>query len=264
MTEYYFLTSLLPELQIGHIPTLGFSSLMELLETDLTKEDFQLVKHFLHIIDYDNLRSLWNGDPIDKRGNFTKEELERALLEGEWPNGKEFPDYLLDFLQKYPNNKERVQHFFWLISRFLDDQIVHHTDFFREYYIFEKQWRLVMVGFRAKKYGKDISYELQYEDPYDPIVAQILAQKDTQGFEPPFEYRDLKPIFDEYADNPLELHKALLEYQFRQIVELTGNEIFSIDRILGYLARLLLVESWLVLDVQKGINVVDEMVEKIQ
>jgi hypothetical protein len=63
-----------------------------------------------------------------------------------------------------------------------------------------------------------------------------------------------------YADFPLELHKALLAYSFDKIEELYGNKLFSIDRILAFMARLLIVERWLELSVQEGIT----MIKKIE
>jgi hypothetical protein len=120
-----------------------------------------------------------------------------------------------------------------------------------------------MAGFRAKKLGRDVAVEFQYEDPTDPIVAQILAQRDAPAYEPPFEYKELKPIFEEFGDSPLELNRAIFEYQFNHIIELWGGELFSLERILNYMARLILVERWLELDVQKGIKVVDTIEKEI-
>jgi hypothetical protein len=135
--------------------------------------------------------------------------------------------------------------------------------FLQDYFAFQKQWRLVMIGFRARVMGKDIFQELQFEDSGDPIVAEILAQKDAKSYEPPFEYKELKPIFDQYQEDPLNLHKALYAYQFNYMVERWGGALFSIDRILNYMTRLILVERWLELDLQKGIHVIDEIERKI-
>ncbi|MBI3900942.1 MAG: DUF2764 family protein, partial [Chlamydiia bacterium] len=77
------------------------------------------------------------------------------------------------------------------------------------------------------------------------------------------EYKELKPIFEEFGESPFELYKSLCEYQFDHIVELWGGEIFTLDRILNYMARLILVERWLELDVQKGIKIVDAIEKEI-
>lgn len=258
MTEYYFLASLLPQLEIGHIPSLGFAELMELMQMNLTEEDKAKVKLFLRLIDFENLRAYWAEEPFELRGNIrSKEEMEEALLHSQWGPLDRFPYFLHDYLDKYGSREERLEFFPVLMSRFFDHYTESEKGFLCDFFLFQREMRLVMVGFRAKKTRRDVAVELQYEDPTDPIVAQILAQKDAKSYEPPFEYKELKPIFEEFADAPFDLHQAIVAYQFNTIVERWGGEIFSIDRILSYLARLILCERWLELDMKKGIEIID-------
>lgn len=263
MSEYFFLTSLLPPLEIGHVPTLGFSEFKTLMNESLSRKDLEKVRDFLHLIDLENLRAFWADEPFDPRGNYTPDQTSQALMDYAWEGGEPFPSYLTDFLEKYRGTKERLQHFPLLMTRFFEYEMGHTQGFVREYLAFQRELRLVMLGFRAKKLGKNVAEELQYEEGSDPLVAQILAQGDGKTYEPPFEYKELKPIFEAYSNSPLELHKALYEYQFGHIIEMWGTEPFTIDRILNYLARLILVERWLELNVQKGIQIVDRIEKEI-
>ncbi|MFQ5728988.1 MAG: DUF2764 family protein, partial [Waddliaceae bacterium] len=135
-------------------------------------------------------------------------------------------------------------------------------DFVQEYLAFEREWRLVLTGFRAKKLGRDVTAELQFEDPYDEVVAQILAQKDAKTYEPPIRYSDLKTLFEEHYGAPMDLYQALCEYRFRKIEAMYGIDVFSIGRILAYLAQLIIVEKWLDLDKKQGLQVVDAIVKE--
>jgi len=264
MKEYYFLASLLPPLEIGHVPSLGFPELKDLLAINLAPEDLEKVRKFLRLIDIENMRAFWSGEPFDPRGNLNRAAMELAIQDQMWSPSEEFPIYLSDYLDKYHSVADRLSHFSLLLNQFFLNESEEESGFLRDYFIFQREMRLVMVGFRAKKLHKDISKELQYEDPTDPIVAQILAQKDAKIYEPPFEYKELKPIFDEYGDSPFELHKAVYEYQFNTIVEIFGGEVFNMDRILNYMARLLLVERWLELDVQEGMQLIDTVEKEIR
>jgi uncharacterized protein YlaN (UPF0358 family) len=263
MTEYYFLSSLLPPLEIGHVPSLGFRELKTLLDANLSRGDRKKVRKFLSLIDLENLRAFWAKEPFDPRGNVTEEQMGQALLDQSWPSGDPFALYLSDYLEKYHSDEERLQNFSQLMSEFFTAEIAQETGFVKDFFTFQRDIRFVKLGFRAKKLGRDVMAELQYEDPKDPLVAQILAQKDAKSYEPPFEYKELKPIFEEFSDSPLELYKAIFEYQFNHIIELWGGELFGLDRILNYMARLILVERWLALDVQKGIKVVDTIEKEI-
>ncbi len=263
MNEYFFLASLLPPLEIGHVPALGYVELKELLKVNLSDDDLKSVEAFFRQIDFENIRSFWAVEPLDPRGNLNAEEIEQALLDYSWPGDEEFPPFLVDFLNKHHSNEDRLANFSFLLSDFYDHAAEEHKGFLRSYFHFQKEWRLVLLGFRAKLLEKDIAVELQYEDETDPFIAQLLAQKDAKGYEPPFDYKDLKPVFEHHQENPLELHKALYEYQFNHMIELWGGELFTINRILNYMARLIIVERWLELDMQKGIEVIDEIERKV-
>jgi hypothetical protein len=91
------------------------------------------------------------------------------------------------------------------------------------------------------------------------VVADIIAQKDAPDYTPPFEAQVLKALFTRCADDPKELHKALLEYRFDKLQELEEAGPFSMDAILGYAARLLLVESWNRLDLGKGTELIEHL-----
>lgn len=257
MSNYYFLASLLPELTIGHVPALNFQQLMNLIRVNLSQKDQKIVKEFLRQIDFENFRAFWAQEPIDPRGNLTYEQIEAALLSGTWPDDTSFPSFLLEYLEKYHANHDRLRHFPQLMSQFYQYQSMHTEGFVSEYSRFQRELQLILVGFRAKLLKKDIIYELQYEDANEPIIAQMIAQRDAKEFEPPFEYKELKPIFEEWSYSPLELHKALYAYQFHHIIETWGGSLFSVERILNYLARLLLVERWNEMDVQQGMKIVD-------
>lgn len=257
--DYYFLASLLPELSIGHIPAIGFGELKELLRINLKKEDAEKVKKLLRFVDFENFRRLWAHEPIDSHGNYSKEELEMALINQAWPDNGAFPSYLQEYLQQYGEDKQRLAHFSTLFGKFLEIESAENDSFLGDFFKFERYMRLIMVGFRAKNLSKNVEKELQFEDSSDPIVAQIIAQKDAKNYEPPFEYKELKPIFEEWSESPLEMHKALVEYRFDTILEFYAGHHFSIEYILGYIARLYLVEKWLALDVQEGINVIDKI-----
>ena len=103
--------------------------------------------------------------------------------------------------------------------------------------------------------------ELQFEEPDDDLVAQLLAQKDSATFEPPVGYEELKGIFDEHGESPMELHKALCEYRFDKVGSFFGVDVFSLDRIIAYLSQLIIVEKWMELDRKSGLDRVDQLVK---
>lgn len=257
MTNYYFLGTLLPELRIGEEPEIGFSELDRLFKENLTDTDYAKTRTIRTLYDIFNLRFYWNGEPLDPHGNLTSGELEEALV-----TRSMLPQFIFDFVDTYQSNEERLRYYPKLQVTFFKNAIQDASDFFKYYLILERELRLVLAAFRAKKLGRDIYAELQYEDPEEDLIAQILAQKDSPTYEPPEKYQEIKTLFEQYYDKPIELHKALLEYRFSKIEEKVGYDPFSIDRVLAYMIELIVVEKWQNMNKQKGLEIVDKMIKE--
>jgi hypothetical protein len=254
MTNYYFVASALPALQIDLPPELEFQDFEDLLKDNLTEADLAKVWIMRFYYDIQNMRAWWKNEALDPIGNLNEVELEEALVAKEG-----LPDYVQDFLENYTNTESRLHHFSALPVAYFATESKRATGFLQRYLSFEREWRLVMTAFRAKQLGRDFTSEFQFEDPDDDFVAQILAQKDAKTYTPPDEYEELKPLFEAHRNDPLGLHLALCEYRFNKIQEMFGVKVFSIDRILAYMARLIIVEKWQLLNKEKGVALANKI-----
>jgi hypothetical protein len=254
--NYYFVATALTPLQFGVQPEMSFEEFQRLLEINLTPSDYAKTQTIRRYYDIENIRAFWKGEEIDPRGSLYEIELEEALLSRDG-----LPGYVYDFIDAYDSKEKRLEHFASLITSFFREESKNADGLLKEYLQFERNWRLVLLGFRAKKLGKDLVSALQFEDPEDDLVAQILAQKDAKSFVAPEGYEDLQSIFETNADDPMELHIALNQYRYRKVEEMAGVELFSIDRILGYMVRLIIVEKTIELDKKKGLEIMDKVMK---
>jgi hypothetical protein len=254
MANYYFLVTALPPLSLGAKPEISFKELKDLLVLNLSAGDLKEVEKLLRGVDLYNIRALWLGLPLDERGNFNAKDLEEALLVQE-----ALPSYLIDYLERYESNQDRIRYFSSLFTSLYRDELAKLKGFNLKYYRFEREMRLVLTALRAKRQGRDLIRELQFEDPTEPFVAQIIAQKDANDYVPPQEYEELKTLFMDNVSEPLKLYQAILQYRFDKIEEMIENQDFSIDRILSYVARLMIVESLADLDTENGKLAVEQM-----
>ncbi len=258
MAKYYFIGTLLPSLSFDSPPEISFAELERLFRDNLTTKDFEKTLEVRRIYDILNLRALWLEEEIDPTGELTALELSEALV-----SHVGLPDYVYEFIDRYQKNEDRIRHFPFLLAKFFQNTDHLKDLFLRRYLNFERELRLVMTAFRAKKLGRDLSVELQYEDPEEDLIAQLLAQQDAKTYEPPEKYKDLKVLFDKFGDNPLALQRALDEYRFETIENLVDMaDVFSIDRLLAYLLQLMIVERWFELDKDKGMQIVDTIVKE--
>lgn len=238
MANYYFLIAALPPLTFGERPEISFKEFRDLLILNLTPKDLEQVGRLLRPIDLYNIRALWLGAPLDARGTLDAKHLEEALLVRD-----ELPLYLVEFLERYESIPDRLRFFSSLYASLFREQQPKLKGFLLKYYQFERELRFILLALRVKKKGGDLVRELQFEDPTDPFVADLLAQKDSPDYTPPREYEDLKALFMDNSHEPQKLDQAILEYRFNKISEMEENQDFGIDRILAYAARLIIVES---------------------
>lgn len=259
MTQYYFLATILPALQIGVPPEIDSQELLNLLKINLSVSDYGKVERLLGLYDIYNIRAFWTGEPLDQWGTLDKNALEEALIVREGP----LPPFVFEYLQDHENQEDRLKDFPILFVKFFENLASTTQGFEREYALFERNLRLTLAAFRAKQLGRNLEKELQYEDPNDEVVAQLLAQKDAKTFEPPVDFQDLKPILEEHYSSPMELQKAMCEYRFKKLEEYVGLDSFSIDRVLVYVLEYVMADKWIQLDRKKGVEIVDTIVKEV-
>jgi len=258
MSQYYFIGSVLPGLSFEVPPEIHFLELDVLLRDNLSQKDYQKTKAIRRFFDILNLRALWLNEKMDPHGEMNALQIEEALI-----TGGGLPDYIFDFLARYDSIEERLKHFPFLLANFFKHAQHNKDPFLRDYFKFERELRLVTTGFRAKKLGRDLNLELQYEDPEEDIILELISRNNAKVFEPPEKYEEIKSIFEKFGDDPLMLQKALDEYRFNFIDQLVDMpDFFSIERILAYMVQLIIVEKWFELDKVEGMKIVDIIVNK--
>ena len=239
MTSQYFVATALPALQIGAVPEISFADFITLVNENLPPREKEKIEVIRRLIDLYNLVAYWRGMEIDPRGSLSVVELQEAVQFGEG-----LPDYVLEFLDEHEGNEARLHAHGELVAHFFQREIERAGGFLHRYLVFERNWRLVMVGLRAAHLKRELAVELQYEDPTDTLVMQLLTQRDAKSFEPPEGYEELKVILDDSQGDPLRLHLELERLRFEWVRDLVEGELFSIDWILGYCVRLMIAEKW--------------------
>ena len=255
---YFFLGSVLPPLKLGTEPELLFEDLIVLLKDNLSSSDYKKVEKIRRFIDLKNVKHLLQKRPLDVRGNLTEKELDEALV-----TRKGLPEYLYEHLEKYEQTSDQIRHFSQVFVTFFREMEKEEKGFLSFYFNFEREWRLLMIGFRSKKLNRDITGELQYEDFHDPLVAHLLAQKDSPHYEFPFEYQDFDEQIKKAKENPLDQYQILAEYRMSRLQEEVQDRPFMAAYALGYFVQFMLVEDWNQLNEQQGKEQLNAIVKEL-
>ncbi len=250
---YYFVITSLPPLILGTAAEISFEEFQRLVRLNIYKKNSPCLQLFYTYINIRNMRAFWLEEPFDPRGTLSEKEMEESLLVRTL-----MPPFVFDFLDRYESTQDRLRYFADLYANFFRYAIGKGDGFIHKYFSLEREVRLIVTALRANLFKKDIVKEMQFEDPKDPFIAHILAQKDMQTYDPPKEYERLKGIFEEFQEQPSKLALAFLEFTFEKIAELEENyPPFSIDAVLGYMVRLYIWENWHKLDETQGKTIVD-------
>jgi len=261
MVKYFFLGSLLPPLKIANKPELSFRDVLDIVDLNITSIDLKKLFSLRQYVDIKNVYFFLKKQPLDPRGNYGKKELEEALLHREG-----LPRYLFAYFDRYETLKEQQSNFSKVLIRFFTE--MGHKEnkrkgFLSFYFTFEREWRLILAGQRAKNLGVDIAKALQHEDFTDPFVTQIITQKDSTSFEFPCGYETLGEKLREVRGDPKKEYEVMAIFRFEKIAEMVQDIPFSIDYILGYFVQLMIVEDYHFLDDMEGEQRLTKIVSNI-
>lgn len=249
MKRYFYLAASLPELGLDYKPNVTFNDFIADSSVYLTQADQKLVSIIRELIDIENIRRLLLDQALDDRGNLSETSLDEAVL------GKvDLPSYAVDFLDQFQDAKSRLDNFAALYAGYFNHYLNTGNSSLDNYLAFERELRLWLALLRAQKLGMDFAHVLQFEDPNDPMIMGMLVQGQSVDLSLPQEFKALKGIYESYSSNPVALQKKIEEFRIHKINELVQDNFFSIDVILGFIAKLLIIEQWQSLDLQEGLN----------
>jgi hypothetical protein len=256
--QYFFLSTSLPEIEVGSPMGMHFAELMQLYELNLIRKDLEKVQRIRLLVDLKNVQEYLIEGVFDPRGNLSLKEIEDALL-----NRVNLPEYLFDFFEETQESKDRFRRFSRVLAQFFAEQMQINRGFLKKFFTFEREVRLLLLAYRAKRLGRDIQVELKYEDPTDPFVSYLIASKDMPQLEMPFEYADLQEVLIKTEDEPARQFQELMQYKIIKIQEMAMYQPFSIDWLLAYMVILMYVEDWYGLNKEQGHNALNKIIKEV-
>ena len=260
MAQYYFLVSLLPELQIGHVPSINVGEFKEYIARNVDTKDLQQTQMISRLIDVENIQPLLQKESIDPRGNLDAQGLKRALEKLEWSEEEPFSDAIGSLVVRALQGEEVYSE---ILNTFLVEESLKQKGFLGEYFDFERACRLILVALRAKASHKELDDAFYFEDLKDSLISELMMHKGSEQFVLPFEYETLQSFFVLHQQHPQELYRHFLEFKFNRIEQMLIGQNFEIDVVLGFMAQLIYVEKYSELSTDKGVHMIDMMEREV-
>ncbi len=258
MLAYPFLQTTLPPLSSEAAPSLSFDDLMVLFQDNLSRGDWEKVQQIRLFFDLRNMVESSSRSLLFPYGNYSKEDLQQLIM------GEDvFDQDIFDMIKQYDTPDELRRHFYPILTHYLQMMIKKEKAFVKEFFTFEHQLRVLLAAYRAKRAGVPLLRELNFEDLADPYVMEILEQKDTAKFEFPYGFEGLQAQL-EAAPSPQKEHEVLFRFKFHHFQKYLDEDYHSIDSLLAYMIQLIYLEGYYQLDMERGLEITQQLLKEKQ
>ncbi|HYQ58761.1 MAG TPA: DUF2764 family protein [Draconibacterium sp.] len=266
--EYYCLIAGLPDLFFDeNKTTVNIPSFRKELKHQINLPDFKLVEYLFFLFDNQNLLNIvFNKDTSNSvPGNLSIKELEFQLSpENEKP---ELPGYMLRFLnwikrndttELFPEAENKLNTLYYEYA--LDCP----NNFLRQWFGFELNLKNILTASNCLKFNYDLGTHLLKVYENSEVYALLINNKLKASY-----FEEHIPFHEEIfkiADFELELiekEKAIDKLKWNYLEENTAFHYFTIEKILAYTIKLLLVKRWSTLDKATGIKLLNKLVDEL-
>lgn len=246
--KYHYLVSGLPGISFGDKLWTSIGSFRKYLEAHLHPDDFRQVKYVLVVKDHQNLIRFLESEDISPGGagnfsiaDFRNPEDIRSFTD---PGHLALPEYMMQILMQYGAGKAQpdmkyVRH--ELDEGFYKFIMQQGNDFLKSYYTFLYDMDNMLAYIKSGEHKLDPEEFITGDTPHARHLREQTGNKLAKdvGFEQ----------FEEILSHTgsavfAEEEKKHDQLRWRVIEEMNLFEYFSINRVLGYLLQMLILERW--------------------
>jgi hypothetical protein len=261
--EYHYLVAGLPDIVIdqGKV-NLKVADFKEELREHLHPNDFRLVG--LLFLRFDNLNLLnllqKREEPWDAMGNFSEEQMTQGLND----QGAGLPSYLLAFANAYRESAPIVSTMSWenQLAKLYYEYLLSKTEgFLHEWFTFDRDVKNLLTAMSARRHGLSLGGQLVGRNDVTAAIDKSHARDFGLSNEYPYIERLLK--IEEQPDI-VEQERDIAHLKWDYLEDLITFNYFTIDKILGFLLKLISYERWAMLDPAKGRVIFKQKIESME
>lgn len=265
MRNYYYLVAGLPDLTIDQ-GKLQFGSVefREYLKTELSRKDYELIEWLFFPADNQNLVNLVtkNDKPWNDNAVFAREEMELAITETVSPDKihtdetSSIKAYMKEFIMGFFNEDKdsTLTPENELATLYYNDALRVNNTFLRQWFEFEINLKNMLVYNTAQKFN--LSYENELVS--NTLLTNSLRQKTGRdlGEASSWPYFDaVNQISENSSVSTTDIaskERAIDSLRWNVLDQMNTFNYFSIEVIISYMVKLMMIERWLKLDPKTG------------
>jgi hypothetical protein len=250
-SNYYYLVAGLPDLLMdqGKVKV-SVTEFKTEIEPYLDVHDFELIKILFLKFDNKNLLNLLQKQPVtfDTGGNYDQDFFEEQIKEQD----DHLLPYLAGFIKNFKEGMRENEEISWeneLETRYFQHLKNIKNDFLKEWFEFTLNIKNITTALNCRNYN----FRPENELIGDNFVVQSILRSNSRDFGLMQEFPEIDKLLNIWeAGNLLEREKQIALIYWQWIDEHTFFHYFTIEKILGFMLQLEIVERWLSLDSQTG------------
>lgn len=268
--NYYALVAGLPDILLED-KKVSFSSieLRDMLKEEISSSDYDLVELLYMPIDHYNLLNLFfnTEKEFDKRGNYQLERMEKFKDKKNYEIAdiEETPAYFADFLDCLHGEHDCVESYYEAEKK-LNESFYNYLEnspnaFIKDFARYELNIGNLMTALNGRKYKIDIEDKLIGDNE----VTSALKKRRSRDFGLGNEIDEIEKLIQIFEiDDLLEREFKIDLHKWHYLDEMTFFNYFTIEKVLGFIQKLFMVERWLQLDKEKGREMFNQLLEDLQ
>ncbi|MDX9811010.1 MAG: DUF2764 family protein [Bacteroidales bacterium] len=268
--HYYYLVAGLADLIFDNKAGLSIEEFREELRVNLHPADFSLVSLLFLPHDNNNLLEFLSGkeDRWDENGTYTLADFEeqKRVIESILKEKDVLPGYMVDIMTGFYGSEEGIDEAQLrkkLSEGYINMVLGSGNRFLEQWIRYDTDINNIYTFLNAKKLGLDVEKHLIGDDSLAAELRELY--RSGKDFVIPFEPDYAQAIFRIATEN--EFHEAEKKTDLERwsyLDSLTFFEYFTIDQVLGYLLRFLIVKRWERLDPETGKKMLKMLVEGME
>lgn len=267
--NYYYLVSGLPDMLLGEKQRgLNSVALRSRLEEELTPNHYTLAKSLYLPFDHLNFlnKKYASSSTHDERGLFAEEAIEKLLSKRGLESVEEeenFPTYLLDVASELAQHEDvgRWEAELKLTQRYYDYLLEFCSEFLSDYVNMERNMKNVFIALNGRKY--ELNVQKEYVVGSGEIV-EALRKSRARDFGLAGELHRLDDMLKLFEETDLQERGFRIDQlKWDYIEELSFFHYFSIEKVLGFIMKLLLAERWMELSAEEGKQLFERLLQDL-
>lgn len=270
MGNYYCQIAGLPDVAFdGSKVNYSIDRFREDLYPQLTSADAKLVDLFFLAWDNANILTLLkygSEAPLERTGCYSRQELLDIIAsakEGDIRNAK-IPGYIYDFLEYYFAKEETGETIIW--SDVISRHYYHYAtnvpnQFLSQWFTFNMDLNNILVALLARKYRLNVA-ECVVGDNEIAEALRTSGAKDF-GLTGTVDYLDTVVRLSE-NDRMQEREHKIDEMRWHWLDDNSVFYYFTVEKIYIFLQKLDIIERWMHLDAEKGMQRYNELIEGLK